>query len=169
MCILETLIRLCSSSVVFFNDHSAHVNWILNWINTLENCLIQVHCVKSVQIRNFSCLYFASFGLNTERYKVSLRIQTECGKIQTRRNSVFGHISHSGCYHALKYILRFFILKQNKHSIVFCWGFPFHIFFSVKENNFYRRFPFSFSSKKIQANGYEKLCSCNKTTFSFVF
>ena len=32
---------------------------------------------------------------NTERYGVSLHIQTECGKIRTRKNSVFGHISHS--------------------------------------------------------------------------
>ena len=28
---------------------------------------------------------------NTERYFVSLRIQSECGKIRTRNNSVFGH------------------------------------------------------------------------------
>ena len=39
--------------------------------------------------------YFLAFGLNTERYEVSLRIQSECGKIRTRKNSVFGHISHS--------------------------------------------------------------------------
>ena len=32
--------------------------------------------------------YFRAFGLNTER-------EFECGKIQTRENSVFGHISHS--------------------------------------------------------------------------
>ena len=30
----------------------------------------------------------------TERYFVSLRIQSECGKIRTRKDSVFGHISH---------------------------------------------------------------------------
>ena len=29
-------------------------------------------------------LHFLAFGLNTERYKVSLRIQSECGKIRTR-------------------------------------------------------------------------------------
>ena len=43
----------------------------------------------------FSGPYFPVFGLNTERYFVSLRIQSECGKIRTRKNSVFGHISHS--------------------------------------------------------------------------
>ena len=33
---------------------------------------------------SFSGPYFPAFGLNTERYGVSLRIQSECGKIQTR-------------------------------------------------------------------------------------
>ena len=39
--------------------------------------------------------YFPAFGLNTERYEVSLRIQSECGKIWTRNNYVFGHFSRS--------------------------------------------------------------------------
>ena len=33
----------------------------------------------------FSGPYFSAFGLNTERYGVSLRIQSECGKVQTRK------------------------------------------------------------------------------------
>ena len=41
-----------------------------------------------------SCPYFPVFGLNTERYEVSLRIQSECGKIRTRNNSVFGHLKY---------------------------------------------------------------------------
>ena len=36
----------------------------------------------------FSGPYFRAFGPNTERYFVSLRIQPECGKIRTRKNSV---------------------------------------------------------------------------------
>ena len=35
--------------------------------------------------------YFPASGLNTGRFRVSLRIQSECGKIRTRKNSVFGH------------------------------------------------------------------------------
>ena len=42
--------------------------------------------------------YFPAFRLNTERYGISLRIQSECGKIWTRKNSVFGHFSRSECY-----------------------------------------------------------------------
>ena len=43
----------------------------------------------------FSGPYFPAFGLNMERYSVSLRIQSECGKIRTRKNFVFGHFSRS--------------------------------------------------------------------------
>ena len=48
------------------------------------------HRKKSVRIWSFSDLYFPTFGLNTvryglntERYRLSLRIQSKCGKIQT--------------------------------------------------------------------------------------
>ena len=41
--------------------------------------------MKSVRVRNFSGPYFPAFGLNTERYGVSLRIQSEYGKIWTRK------------------------------------------------------------------------------------
>ena len=37
------------------------------------------HCVKSVRIRSFTGSYFPAFGLNTEKYSVSIRIQSECG------------------------------------------------------------------------------------------
>ena len=43
------------------------------------------HCVKNVRMPNFSGWYFSAFGLNTERYGVSLHIQSKCGKIQTRK------------------------------------------------------------------------------------
>ena len=35
----------------------------------------------------FSGPYFPVFGLNTERYSVSLRIQSECGKIGPEKTS----------------------------------------------------------------------------------
>ena len=38
------------------------------------------HCVKSVRIQSFSGPFFPAFGLNKERYGVSLRVQFECGK-----------------------------------------------------------------------------------------
>ena len=42
------------------------------------------HCVKSVRLWSYSGPYFPSFRLNTERYGVSFRNQSECGKIRTR-------------------------------------------------------------------------------------
>ena len=50
---------------------------------------------KATKYAVFSGPYFPEFRLNTERYGVSLRIQSECGKIQTRKNFVFGHFSRS--------------------------------------------------------------------------
>ena len=43
------------------------------------------HCVKSVQIRNFSGPYFPAFGLNTERfspYSVRMRVNTDQKKLR---------------------------------------------------------------------------------------
>ena len=53
------------------------------------------HCVKYVRIRSFSGQYFPAFGLNTERYGVSPRIQCECGKIRIRINP------NTGFFHAV--------------------------------------------------------------------
>ena len=39
------------------------------------------HCIKSVLIRSFFSPYFLAFGL----YSVRIRIQSECGKIRTRK------------------------------------------------------------------------------------
>ena len=40
--------------------------------------------MNKVRIRKYSGSYFPGFRLNTERYSISLRIQAEYGKIQTR-------------------------------------------------------------------------------------
>ena len=42
------------------------------------------HCVESVRVRSYFGPHFPAFGLNTERYELSLRIQSECGKMRTR-------------------------------------------------------------------------------------
>ena len=44
-----------------------------------------VHCVKSARIRSFSAPYFPVSRLNTEKYSISLRNQSEWGKIRTRK------------------------------------------------------------------------------------
>ena len=42
------------------------------------------HRVKRVRIRSCYWPHFPAFGLNTERYRVSLGIQFKCGKMRTR-------------------------------------------------------------------------------------
>ena len=42
---------------------------------------------ESFSYSEFFWLVSPAFGLNTERYSVSLRIQSECEKIQTRKTS----------------------------------------------------------------------------------
>ena len=39
-----------------------------------------IHRVKSVRIRSYSGPFFPAFGMNTEKYSVSRRIQSECEK-----------------------------------------------------------------------------------------
>ena len=45
----------------------------------------------------FSSPYFPVFRQNTEIYGVNLCIQSECRKIRTRKNSIFGYFSRSIC------------------------------------------------------------------------
>ena len=56
--------------------------------------------------------YFPAFGLNTERYEASLCIQSECGKIRTRNNSVSGHFPRS--VKACKFIKKETVIMDNK-------------------------------------------------------
>ena len=85
--------------------------FFFNRLCLVENCGVTPHClyfycVRSIQIRNFfSDPYFPVFGLNTESYRVNLRIQSEYRKIRTRKNSVFGYFSRSNC-HSLTLIHR---------------------------------------------------------------
>ena len=55
-----------------------------NKINSFYSWSSKNDCVKSVCIRGYFGPHFPIFELNTERYGVSLRIQSECGKMRTR-------------------------------------------------------------------------------------
>ena len=71
-----------------FRDHSScQMSCTLKIV--IENfwiCQSTLYWVKSICIRSFSGLHFPAFGLNTE----SIRIQSECGKIRTRKTSNTG-------------------------------------------------------------------------------
>ena len=57
------------------------------------------HCMKSVSIQSFSGPHFYTFGLNMERYYISLRIQSKCRKIRTRKTL------STDTFHAVKILL----------------------------------------------------------------
>ena len=59
-----------------------------------------LHCVKKVRIRNYYGPYFPAFGLNTERYGVSLCIQSEYGKMRTIINP------HTGTFYAVLFAIK---------------------------------------------------------------
>ena len=48
---------------------------------------------KSLSVETFSSPYFPVLVLDTEIYSVTFITQCEYSKIQTRKNSFFGHIS----------------------------------------------------------------------------
>ena len=68
--------------------------------------------MKSVRIRSSSGLYFPAFGLNTERYGVSLHIQSECEKIQTTKTL------NTDTFHAVLVAAKLFA-RMNEFNIFF--------------------------------------------------
>ena len=66
-----------------------------------------MHCIKSARIQSYSGLHFPTFGLNTERYPISLLIQTECGKMRTRK------IPNTDIFHAVMITTVFIGLKKD--------------------------------------------------------
>ena len=70
------------------------------------------HCVKNVRIWSYSRSYFPAFGLNTERYGVSLHIQSECEKIRTRKSP------NTDTFHAVT-VVKFILNKMNSKWMFF--------------------------------------------------
>ena len=64
------------------------------------------HCMKGVQIRSFFWSVFSAFGLNTERYGVSLRIQSNTGKYEPEKTP------YLDTFHAVS-IIQVFICRHS--------------------------------------------------------
>ena len=77
---------------------------------TRKYCLITAWKVSKYGV--FPSPYFPAFGLDTERYGVSLRIKSECGKIRSRK------IPYLDTFHAVKkHTHHFNSLKITFHNI----------------------------------------------------
>ena len=57
------------------------------------------YCKKGIRVGSFSGPYFPAFGLNTEKYRISLRIKSQCSKIRTRKtpNTDTFHVVKETC------------------------------------------------------------------------
>ena len=71
----------------------------------------------------FSGPHFPAFELYTEKYEVSLHIQSECGKMQTGKNFVFRHFSRRECIIGLKCQLYKGLKQYCKESWKFCFNY----------------------------------------------
>ena len=69
---------------IAFHQYNPKNAWLRTSLETTEWCQIPLHCVESAGSRGYSGSYFRAFWVNTERYSVSLPIQSEFGKIRTR-------------------------------------------------------------------------------------
>ena len=65
---------------------------------------VQLHCVKSARIRGFSGPHFSMYFYP---HSVSLRIQSECGKMRTRKTP------NTTTFHAVLDIVVPLIFHQN--------------------------------------------------------
>ena len=75
-------------------------------IPPFTQCLI--NCVKHVRIRSYFGPHSPAFWLKTQRYSVSLRIRSECGKIWTRITS------NTDTFYAVKEI-KCFPVNEGSH------------------------------------------------------
>ena len=68
----------------FTSDRSLVYCWLKCYTHSNLKHFQPINSVESVRIWSYSGPHFPTFGLNIERYSVSLRIQSECGKMRNR-------------------------------------------------------------------------------------
>lgn len=100
-CILKnTGFYVINIYTLIFNEYG-NIRFVACVAYSLVPSICDIDRMKSVRFRDFFGPQFFVFGLNTKIYRISLRIQSKCGKIQTKRNYEFGHFSHSDTVQAI--------------------------------------------------------------------
>ena len=100
-------------------------NYFIKFLRFVTFFLNLKHCLKSVRYRSFCGSYFPAVRLNTQRYGVPLRAQSECGKIRTRKTP------NTDTFHAV-YVSE---IKINYEERVTCLRlFPIHPFSTPWKN-----------------------------------
>ena len=91
-------------------------------ITPFDSC--NLHCVKSIQKQSYFWFVFSCIRIEYKRYFVSLRIQSECKKIRTRNNSVFGHFSRSAyLINPFVFNVPFLYPLKTSENLKFLWCF----------------------------------------------
>ena len=81
---------------------------LVQWLTAFSNCM------KSVRIQSLSGSYFSAFGLNTERYGVSVCIQSKCGNKRSRKTpSTDTFLNFFFWMNAIHYYNLIYISKKN--------------------------------------------------------
>ena len=96
---IKPVVQLCPGKKGLFRSLTRFTGKHLcqsRFFNKVAGLSPREHTARKVsKYEVLSGLYFHVFGLNTETYGVNLRIQSKYRKIQTRKNSVFEHLSCS--------------------------------------------------------------------------
>ena len=74
-----------------------------------------MHSLKSVHIWSYSASHFLAFGLNSERYRVSLHIQFKCRKMRTRISPNTDTFLHSDGRDAKSHLVKHANKKCHKY------------------------------------------------------
>ena len=82
--------------------------------------LLSYHCMKSVQILSFFWSVFSCIRIEYGDFHSRFRILSECWKIRTRKNFLFGHFSRSVC---LSHSSLFLISFTSDHFSEHLWAF----------------------------------------------
>ena len=102
----------CASSFVFEKKNQKKQQVFLKEIFFIFRKK-HVQYLKSVLTRSYPGQHFPALGLNTEKYGVSLRIQSECGKTRTRitsnRDTFYAVVLTKGI--AWKYVKNYWLQK----------------------------------------------------------
>ena len=102
-----------STKLLYLRPKNKKLNFNFVILGFLPNLYYQPqHCVKSVRIWSYPGPYFSAFELNTEVYGISLGIQSEHGKIQTRitpNTDTFYSVQTNDFMSYGKYTLRIFV------------------------------------------------------------
>ena len=101
--------------------------------------------MKSVRIRRFSGQYFPAFGLNTERYFVSLRLKSECEKMRTRKIPYGENFSRSEMFENTEICLgpcQTFMMNIVGKKILRLFGPLKHVYgdYSLKKKDYYKSY-----------------------------